>query len=198
MGKKLNREFYENGKVEQVAQQLLGKILVTNINGELCAGRITETEAYNGRMDRACHAYQKKTQRTEIMYGPGGFSYVYLVYGIHHLFNIVTNKRDFADAVLIRAIEPHTGIEHMLKRRGLKAINPKLCCGPGNAAKALGLNNLHNAVDLTGDLIWVEDAPILKSQHVVETTRIGVDYAGEDAKLRWRFYDSRSKFVSKR
>ena len=198
MAQKLTRAFYQKDVVEQIAIELLGKTLVTQIDGEICAGKITETEAYNGRIDKACHAFQKRTKRTEIMYGPGGFSYVYLIYGIHKLFNIVTNYSGFADAVLIRAVEPLFGEELMLKRRNLEVIDEKLTSGPGNMAKAMGITNVHNGLDLLGETIWIEQAIPVEERFIVKATRIGVQYAGEDAQLPWRFYDSRSKFVSNR
>ena len=113
---KLRKSFYERDNVVEIAKDLLGKYLFTNINGELTGGKIVETEAYNGLNDRACHAYQKRTPRTEVMYGEGGKAYVYLCYGIHHLFNIVTNKKGYADAVLIRGLQPVEGINVMKER----------------------------------------------------------------------------------
>lgn len=195
---KLPRHFYEREDVVRIARELLGKILFTQVSGMITAGKITEIEAYNGRTDRACHAYQKVTSRTQVMYGRGGMSYVYLIYGLHNLFNVVTNKSGYADAVLIRAIEPVKGADIMAARRGIDKQNRRLTAGPGSLSKAMGIARVHNKLDLRGNAIWIEDAPILADKDITTTTRIGVDYAGEDAKLPWRFYETRSEYVSKR
>lgn len=185
--------------VVSVARQLLGKTLVTNINGQLTSARITETEAYCGASDKACHAYpNKRTARTEVMFGPGGHAYIYLCYGIHHLFNIVTNTAGNADAVLIRAVEPVEGVEIMQARRGYHRLLPALTSGPGRLSKALGIGTEKNKASLLGDDIWLEDAPNLDVSAITVTTRIGVLYAQEDALLPWRFYETQNSFVSKR
>jgi DNA-3-methyladenine glycosylase len=195
---KVTPSFYMQDDVVSVAKQLLGKTLVTRLGGKLTSARITETEAYCGATDRACHAFQnKKTKRTEIMFGPGGHAYVYLCYGIHHLFNIVTNKESFADAVLIRAAEPLEGLPIMFERRGYSELKTKLTTGPGSLSKAMGITTKNNGSILWGDEIWLEDAPELKPDNVLETTRIGVAYAGDDALLPWRFCKSDSVFVTK-
>lgn len=196
---KLPLEFYQRSDVVQISQELLGKVLCTNIGGELTSGIITETEAYCGRGDKACHANNNtKTNRTEIMYRAGGNAYVYLCYGIHHLFNVVTNKKDLADAILIRAIEPVDGIETILERRGFDESEPKLTAGPGRMTQALGITtNIHDGTDLLGDIIWIEDRNIsLAKTDITATKRIGVDYAGEDANLPWRFIIKDNKWVS--
>ena len=195
---KLPRHFYERDDVTQVARELLGKTLFTKINDQVTSGRITETEAYNGRTDRACHAYKKMTSRTNVMYGKGGMSYVYLIYGLHNLFNIVTNKPGFADAVLIRSIEPLEGAKVMAGRRGVDVHHKRLTSGPGVLSKAMGINRQHNALDLLGNEIWIEDALSISDNEMTTATRIGVDYAGEDANLPWRFYETKSKYVSNR
>ena len=195
---KLTRAFYERDDVVQIARELLGKVLVTRIDNVITAGRITETEAYNGRTDKASHAFQKRTPRTEVMYGEGGLSYVYLIYGIHHLFNVVTNVKGLADAVLIRAVEPVDGLDTMAMRRQMDKGHKRLTSGPGTLAKAMGIRGQHNALKLTGDTIWIEEAPLLKPNEVTVSTRIGVDYAGDDAHLPWRFYETQSRYVSKR
>jgi DNA-3-methyladenine glycosylase len=178
---------------------LLGKILVTHIEGVKTVARITETEAYCGAKDKACHAHlNRRTKRTEIMFGEGGRAYVYLCYGIHHLFNVVTNVADEADAVLIRAAEPVSGTEHMLNRRRLLKVEKKLTAGPGSISKAMGITTSHYGEKLWGNNIWIENAPVLQENEIRETTRIGVDYAAEDALLPWRFYDKNSQFVSRR
>ena len=147
--RKVPLSFYDRKDVIQIAKELLGKILVTNFDGVITSGRIVETEAYNGVIDRASHAWGgRRTSRTEIMYAEGGKAYVYLCYGIHHLFNIVTNVRDVPHAVLIRAIEPLHGIETMLQRTGKPFANVTLTRGPGNVSKALGIHTVHTGYDL--------------------------------------------------
>lgn len=197
---KLTRDFYERTNVVQVAQELLGKILVTRIDGQYTAGRITELEAYSGTNDKACHANNGlRTKRTEAMYWQGGTAYVYLIYGMHHLFNVVTNREDVADAVLIRALEPLEGIDIMLERRGLAKPDKKLSSGPGTLSAALGIHTKkHYGLDLLGDTVWIDDAPLLRRNQIVVSTRIGVDYAEEDALKPWRFYEHNSRWVSKK
>lgn len=200
-GNKLSKSFYQQDDVVAIAKQLVGKVLCTKIHGEtITSGLITETEAYCGRNDKACHANDgTRTERTEIMYHTGGVAYVYLCYGIHHLFNVVTNIQDRADAVLIRAIEPMDGQELMLERRTSQKINPALTAGPGRLTQALGITTDFDATDLTGDTIWIEDREFnFSEKNLVSTTRIGVDYAGEHALRPWRFYPKNNKWVSKK
>lgn len=187
---KLNKTYYQQEDVVKLASDLLGKVLVTKLNGKLTSGIITETEAYNGVVDKASHAYGgRRTARTETMYATGGISYVYLCYGIHHLFNIVTGKQDVPHAVLIRAIQPMKGLDLILERRSAKQLSPKLCVGPGKVSSALNITTQQNALSLTGNSIWLEDDNIkLKSSQILVGPRIGVDYAGEDAKLPYRFF----------
>lgn len=196
MPKSLSKTYFENPDVVFLVKDLIGKQLSTHIDGVVTSGIITETEAYAGQGDKACHAHLGKfTKRTKVMYEPGGIAYVYLCYGIHHLFNVVTNTRGHADAVLIRAIEPTQGIHIMQKRRGKSKLDKSLSAGPGNLTKALGISKIHNQSSVVGDAIQIENTEN-KNISLVETTRIGIDYAGEDAKLRWRFYDNNLKFVS--
>lgn len=196
--KKVSRSFYEKDNVVQIAQDLLGKVLCTNIDGIYTSGMIVETEAYNSRTDKACHSYTHgKTKRTEIMFGEPGFAYVYLCYGIHHLFNVVTNKNGLADAVLIRGIEPLDGIEYILSRRNKFKIERSVGGGPGIASQALGISTNHYGSDLLGNTIWIEDRKIKVSQsNIIASPRVGVDYAGEDAKLPWRFRIKGNRFTS--
>lgn len=186
----LPASYYQNTNVIEIARDLLGKTLATRIDNKLTAGIITETEAYAGVTDKASHSFGgRRTQRTETMYSEGGVSYVYLCYGIHHLFNIVTNKKDVPDAVLIRAIYPVKGIEEILKRRKAVKLTTALCTGPGKVSSALGINKLHNNLSLTGKKIWLEDSGItIKPKDIHAGPRIGVDYAGEDALLPYRFW----------
>ncbi|NIK73636.1 DNA-3-methyladenine glycosylase [Thermonema lapsum] len=186
----LDRDFYERVDVVEIARELIGKVIVSEIEGCRTAVVITEAEAYCGATDRACHAFgNRRTPRTEVMFGAGGHAYVYLCYGIHRLFNVVTNQKEKADAVLIRAGLPLEGVEHMLRRRKHQRLTPRLIAGPGTLTQALGINLHHNAHDLTaGRLLWLEDRGIVPPSRALEATpRIGIDYAGEDALLPWRF-----------
>ncbi len=199
MRKKLPRSFYLRDDVVEISRELLGKFLMTKFNGVVTGGMIVETEAYNGIEDRASHAYNgRRTNRTEVMYARGGTAYVYLCYGIHHLFNIVTNKKDIPQAVLIRAIEPVEGVEMMLKRRKKKELKRDLCAGPGSMSQALGITTRYTGLDLLGNMIWVEDRGIsLGSGLIASSKRIGVEYAGEHAERLWRFTEKGNPWVSK-
>lgn len=197
---KLKKSFYTRPNVVELAQELIGKYLYTDIDGMLTGGMIVETEAYSGENDQACHAHlNRRTQRTEIMYHEGGVAYVYLVYGIYHLFNIITNRQDKADAVLVRAIEPEIGVEEMLLRRNMAAVRNNLTAGPGVLSIAMGINKKLYGADLTGNTIWLEDKGIhIPSEEIAAGPRIGIDYAGEDASLPWRFWLKGNKWVSKK
>lgn len=192
----LPRSFYLRPDVVTLAQELLGRRLCTRINGNVTSGIITETEAYAGIEDKASHAWNgRRTERTEVMFGPGGFAYVYLCYGIHSLFNVVTNRKGVPHAILIRAIMPSTGRFTMLERLKKNNLSGKMISGPGNVAKALGIHYSHSGLDLTIKPsgiheagIWIEDHRTMKPGDRVEaTTRVGVGYAGKDALLPYRF-----------
>lgn len=188
--KKLGKDFFLREDVVAISYELIGKFLVTKFDNVLTAGMIIETEAYNGVVDKASHAYGgKRTKRNEVMYGDAGNSYVYLCYGIHHLFNIVTNKKDIPHAVLIRAIIPTDGVSAILKRRKQAQVNKKTADGPGTLSQALGIKTTHSGISLmSSDKIWVEDRGIkFSSKEINIGPRIGVDYAGKDAKLPYRF-----------
>jgi DNA-3-methyladenine glycosylase len=213
---KLDNAFYDRPRVVTVARDLLGKVLVTEFDGRRTSGRIVEVEAYNGVGDRASHAWSgRRTRRTEVMFGAGGTAYVYLIYGIHHLFNVVTNKKDIPHAVLVRALEPMEGIEVMRARMGKgrgdgapggaqrdganAALKPdySLTRGPGNLSRALGLRTLHTGVSLLGDEIWIgDDGYRPKRSEIMAGPSIGVDYAGVDAGLPYRFFIKGSPYVS--
>lgn len=190
--------FYDRADVLKIARELLGKIIVTNFNGELTTARIVETEAYAGVTDKASHAYGgRRTARTEVMYREAGVAYVYLCYGIHQLFNIVTDKADIPHAVLIRGAEPLTGIPVMLQRTGKKIADFTLTRGPGNVSKALGINTSHTGRSLLGDECYLaSDGFVPPEEDIVATPRIGVDYAGADALLPYRFIIRNNKYVS--
>lgn len=195
---KLRAAFYLQQDVVAIARSLLGKILVTHLDGCYTSGRIVETEAYNGITDKASHAWGgRRTLRTATMYGPGGIAYVYTCYGLHQLFNVVTNEAEVPHAVLIRALEPLEGIPYMLHRRQLPTCQPRLTSGPGSVARAMGIGRQHNQMSLLGDEIFIaEDAHHPNPYDIVTTPRIGVDYAAEDAQLPYRFYIKGSLYVS--
>jgi len=194
----LPASFYTRNDVVQIARELLGKILVSHFNGVLTAGRIVETEAYNGITDKASHAYgNRRTNRTEVMYGTGGAAYVYFCYGMHHLFNVVTNEAGIPHAVLIRAAEPIVGIEEMLLRTGKPKADFTLTRGPGNVAKALGITTKHTTCSLLSNQLFIADDGFkVEEENIIATPRIGVAYAKEDALLPYRFYLKNSKYVS--
>lgn len=196
--KKLPVSFYQRSNVLQIAKELLGKLLVTKFDGILTAGRIVELEAYNGIPDRASHAYGgRRTARNEIMYAEGGVSYIYLCYGIHHLFNVVTHGKETPHAILIRALEPVKGVEGMLWRTGKKQLDHTLTRGPGNLSKAMGLFTSHSGYSLKGKEIFIaSDGFVIDKRTIAASPRIGVDYAGEDALLPYRFYIRGNPFVS--
>jgi DNA-3-methyladenine glycosylase len=196
--KKLPVSFYEREDVVLISKELIGKILVTQFDGRLTAGRIVETEAYNGIGDKASHAWNgRRTNRTEIMYAPGGVAYVYLCYGIHHLFNVVTNVKNIPNAVLIRAVEPLEGIDIMLERTKKSKAGYDLTRGPGNVSKALGIYTKHTGCNLIGVEIFIADDGFQYDPvDIIATPRIGVDYAGEDASLPYRFIVKNNLYVS--
>lgn len=195
--KVLDASFYENPDVVFLAKKLLGKMLVTNRDGIKTAGIIVETEAYKGPEDKACHAYNmRRTKRTEVMFSQGGVGYVYLCYGMHHLFNVVTGPIDSPHAVLIRAIEPVLGIESMLRRRNKKKLERTLTAGPGLLCQALGINMSFNAARLNSEYIQILHHSTVEKDNVICSARVNVSYAKEDAKLPWRFRVKDSKWTS--
>jgi DNA-3-methyladenine glycosylase len=167
------QRIYFNRSTLQVARSLIGKYLVRSIDGRMLAGKIVEVEAYVGSQDKACHASKGRTQRTDVMFGHGGVAYIYLIYGMHHCLNVVTEREEFPSAVLIRAIE----------------IDGALIDGPGRLCRALQIDRRLNHVDLTtGESLWFEDRGVLVKKGDVGThPRIGVDYAGKWAEKLWRF-----------
>ncbi len=194
---RLTPEFYLDKNVVKIARSLLGKVLFTKIDRLVTAGRIVETEAYSWK-ERGCHAYKGKTARNAVMYNEGGVAYVYLCYGIHHLFNIVTNYEGIADAVLIRALEPVVGIEIMKERRGKISNEFQLTSGPGKLSEALGIDRNLNGKSLFQSEVWLEDdGASLPNNKIITSKRIGIDYAGEDALLPWRFTIKDNVWISK-
>ena len=186
---KLESSFYLRDDVVQISRELLGKVLCSRINGPVTKAVITETEAYAGVGDKASHAWGgRRTKRTEPMFGDGGTAYVYLCYGIHHLFNVVTAEAGTPHAILVRAGQPLQSESLMRKRRGRHATNKTLLAGPGSLAQALGITTSATGTSLLGDRIWIEDHCVVIEPELIETgPRIGVDYAAEDAARPYRF-----------
>ncbi len=195
----LPESFYTRKDVVKIAKELLGKVLVTNFDGLYTAGMIVETEAYAGAADKASHAHGgRRTNRTEVMYKSGGAAYVYLCYGIHHLFNVVTNLQDVPHAILVRAVEPLDGIDVMLYRRKKEKAEPSLTAGPGALSVALGISTQHTGLLLSGPHIYIEDRGIkIRPKDILAATRVGVAYAMDDALRPYRFYLGDNPWVSK-
>jgi len=196
--KKLSAEFYLRTNVLAIAEELLGKLLVTRFGGETTSGRIVETEAYNGVTDKASHAFGgRNTKRTGVMFEEGGVAYVYLCYGIHQLFNVVTNTAGIPHAVLIRGIEPVEGKELMVERMKKKTFDHTVGRGPGNVAKALGIQTAHTGMSLQSPEFFIaDDGMSYPETSIIKSPRIGVDYAGEDALLHYRFHVKNNPYVS--
>ena len=198
--KKLKLDFYRRDNVLEVAEDLIGKLLITYKDGIRTGGRIVECEAYAGAPDKASHAFGgRRTARNEVMYKDGGLAYVYLCYGIHHLFNVVTNVKETPHAILIRGIEPVMGIQDMLLRTGKSKPDDTLTRGPGNVSKALGIHTIDTGTSLVGGSIFLADDGFSYSvRKIFKSPRIGVDYAGKDALLPYRYYVKGNPFVSGR
>ena len=186
---KLTKDYFLTDDVVAVARDLIGKSLFTMVDGQLAGGVICETEAYKGTADRASHAFGgRRTKRNEMMYREGGVTYVYLCYGMHHLLNFVTNAADIPDAVLIRGIVPTHGTELMLRRTGKRKVTPDIGIGPGKVSKLLGITVADNGLSLCGEKLWIEDRGLVVPDNaILVTPRIGVDYAGADARRPYRF-----------
>ena len=196
--KKLPVSFYARTDVALIAKELLGKIITTNFEGQVTSARIVETEAYAGFTDKASHSFgSRRTTRNEHMYSSPGTAYVYICYGLHQMMNIVTNDKEVPDAVLIRAVEPIAGIEIMLQRTGKKTADKTLTRGPGNVAKALGIFKHHSGNYLLGNEIYLmDDGTKIPCENIGTSARIGVESAGADALLPYRFYIKGNKYVS--
>ena len=198
--KKLPLSFYQRKDVVAIAKDLIGKIVETNIEGKITSGRIVETEAYVAHVDKASHAYNgKRTLRNEAMYGAAGTIYVYICYGMHNMLNIVTNDINVPDAILIRALEPIDGIDTMLVRTSKKMIDDTLTKGPGNVAKAMGISK-----NISGSMLGKGQINILKNNftylenEIGTSKRIGINSAGADTLLPYRFFVKGNKYVSGR
>lgn len=188
--------FYTRKDVTQIARQLLGKKLVTNLAGKRSGGIIVETEAYSFR-ERGCHAFgNKMTNRNKTMFETGGVGYVYLCYGIHQMFNVVTNKQGAADAVLVRALEPVEGEAWMLTRMKTTSMK-RITSGPGKLTKALGIDRTFDGKYLSSAQLWIEEGVKVVKNQIIACARIGIDYAGDDARLPWRFSIQDNPWLSK-
>lgn len=186
---KLPESFYVRNDIIQVSRDLLGKVLATRIDGCITKAVITETEAYAGETDKASHAYGgRRTKRTEPIYQTGGRAYVYLCYGIHHMFNVVSSVAGEPHAILVRAGQPLEGESEMLRRREKQKIDKTLLAGPGSLGKALGITTALTGTDLSGGTIWIEDQGVtVNDRQIAVGPRVGIDYAEEDAKRPYRF-----------
>ena len=192
----LPESFYQRDNVATIARELLGKGLYSRINQKVTGGMIVETEAYSQK-ERGCHAFKGKTERNKIMFSNGGLAYVYLCYGIHNLFNVVTNTEGVADAILIRALQPLKGEELMMQRMKSTSME-RITSGPGKLTKALGIDRSFNGRYLLSNDIWLEgDVNLISSKDIIASKRIGIDYAGKDAHLPWRFTIKGNLWVSK-
>lgn len=196
--KKLPLSFYNRTDVVQIAKEMLGKIVVTHINGRFTSGRIVETEAYVAVTDKASHSFGgRRTSRNEHMYSPAGTAYIYVCYGVHQMLNVVTNEENIPDAVLIRGVEPIEGVDVMLERTGKPIFDHTLSRGPGNVGKALGIFKHHSGLHLTDhDIYLVDDGYVFDENEIGISKRIGVESAGKDALLPYRFYVKGNPFVS--
>lgn len=203
--RKLQRDFYIRDSVT-VARELLGKYLVHEINNTRLMAKMVEVEAYMGPMDKAAHSYSnRRTERTEVMFGPGGFAYVFIIYGMYNCMNIVTANTGQPQAILIRALEPIEGFETMAEFRYKKHFNQLnksavkgLSNGPGKLCNAMGITRKHNGLDLCGNELYVLEDEESEKFEIVTTKRINIDYAEEAIDFPWRFYIKDNKYVSKK
>jgi DNA-3-methyladenine glycosylase len=199
---KLGHEFYRRKNTLKVARELLGKRLVVPsvTDGQRVSGIIVEVEAYMGPEDKGAHSYNnRRTPRTEIMYGAGGVAYVYFIYGMYYQFNVVVNARDVPHAVLVRAAEPEEGLDLMFERRRTVKKETEIASGPGKLTIAFGLDRTFNGADLAGERVWIEDAGrVVRASEISSGPRIGIDYAEEYAARPWRFWIKDNPHVSRK
>jgi len=205
--KKIPREFYTGGDTLDIAQDLLGKLLVVpTASGERVSAIIVETEAYLGAIDKAAHSYgNRRTPRTETMFAVGGTAYIFFIYGMYFQFNVVVGAIDTPHAILIRAVEPFENIEIMRMRRNAKSKHPdrkmldkNLTSGPGKLCIALGIDRTFNNEDVLGEKVWLEDFKTFSAGEIASGKRIGIDYAEEFAEKPWRFWVKDNLFVSRK
>ena len=195
MAARLERVFYGRSTLE-VTPELIGKFLVRRSGRSRLVGRIVEAEAYLAHPDRASHASRKNPKRAAIMFGPPGFVYVYLIYGMYHCLNLVTETDGVAGAILVRAIKPGKGVERMRRSRGRDMPDRNLTNGPGKLCRAMQIDLRHNGADGCGDRLWLEDRGY-RPRRVARGPRIGVEYAGAWARKPWRFWEEGNAFVSR-
>lgn len=198
----LDQLFYQRDDIVSISKDLLGKAIYTSFDGVVTGGIIVETEAYRAPDDKACHAFGNKiTERTKTMFLDGGTLYVYISYGIHRMINVVTSTQGKAHAILIRAIEPTTGIEKMLERRNHERLKTETVNGPGKTAKALGVEKYHDGKSLFHKTsgIWIEDSnDFVINEDIQVGPRVGMSiHTGKDAHRPWRFYVRDNIWVSK-
>ena len=192
----LNRSFYLRD-ANTVARELLGKRLVHVTEAGRTAGIIVETEAYIGSWDKGAHSYpMKRTPRTQIQFGAGGYAYVYGIYGMHCCFNVVTNREGSPEVALIRALEPVAGLDLMQLRRETEE-KQNLCSGPGKLCQAMDITKLQYGMDLTGSELFLTEGRMVADREISVSPRIHIDYAEECADLPWRYLIADSPFVSK-
>lgn len=204
---RLERDFFARDTLI-VAKELLGKVIVREIDGIRLSGKIVETEGYIGSIDKASHAYGgKKTPRVEPLYGEPGISYVFSIYGMYECFNVISKEKGSPEGILIRAVEPIDGLEKIAQNRFRKSYDTltakeikNLTNGPSKLCIALEINKkVHNFMDLVSSKeLYIEDGDIINSSDIVETTRIGIDYAEEAVDFPWRFYVKNNIYVSKK
>lgn len=198
--KLIDREYYLNPDVVGLAKSLLGKIMVSKVDNHITSGIIIETEAYKAPEDRASHAFNnRRTPRTSTMFMEGGHAYVYICYGIHHLFNVITAVEGIPHAVLIRALEPLDGLDHMLIRRKMSSLNQTITKGPGSLSQALGITQKLNATklyDKKSPIQLFESNQMYSDSQIGISKRIGVESSGESASLPYRFYVKGNVYVS--
>lgn len=202
--RKLEREFYNRDSVS-TAKDLLGKFLVHKLNGEELIGKIVEVEAYMGPTDKAAHSYgNRRTDRNEVMYGPPGYAYVYIIYGMYNCMNVVVEQPGKPQAILIRALEPVKGLEAMAQFRYKKKYEELskrqvfgLTSGPGKLCISLNIDRSHNGEDLCGDNIYILEDDKKEEFEIAATPRINIDYAEEAKDFLWRFLIKGNPYVSK-
>lgn len=196
--KPIDRSILESDNILEIAQFLLGKFLISQINGNKCVTKIVETEAYKAPEDKGSHAYNnKRTKRTEVMFHRGGISYVYLCYGIHNMLNVVTAAEGQAHAILVRAVEPISGVDYIKKRRG--TTGNQLTNGPGKVCQALGITREHNGINLwdTKSLVYICENKLVPNENILTGPRVGIAYAQECAHWPWRFRIRNNPWTSK-
>jgi DNA-3-methyladenine glycosylase len=193
----LQKEFYIRDSLT-VAKKLLGKILVHEAPEGVTAGKIVETEAYKGPEDKAAHSFgNRRTPRTETMYGPKGHAYIYLIYGLYYCINVTSGITEGKpEATLIRALEPVQGIELMMKRRGPTGQLANVASGPGRLCIAMGLTKIHNGLDMSKPPLYITNGQTIDAQNIAQAPRVGVDYAGDHKDRPWRFYIKNNPYVS--